>query len=102
MADIIISVTDIPKLRQKLNPNKASRQDSMKPVVLKNLCNEIAPLLAVIFQKSLNKGHAPKDWTKACVTPIFEMDNTSDPIHYRPISLTYILCNMLCQACPNS
>ena len=74
-----------------MNQNKTSGPDSMKPVVLKNLCNEIAPLLAVIFQKSLNTGQVPKDWNKACVSPIFKKGNKSDPINYRPISLTCIL-----------
>ena len=88
MADITISVNGITKLLQKLNPNKASGPDSMKPIVLKNLCKEIAPVLAVIFQKSLNTGQVPKDWTKACVTPIFKKGNKSDSINY-PMLLTW-------------
>ena len=67
----------------------------MKPVVLKNLCNEIAPLLAVIFQKSLKTGQVPKDWTKACVTLIFKKGNKNDLIYYCSISLTCILCKVM-------
>ena len=94
MADITISVSGITKHLQKLNPNKASGPDSVKPIVLKNLCivlknlcKEIAPDLAVIFQKSLNTGQVPKDWTKTCVTPIFKKGNKSDSINY-PMILT--------------
>ena len=95
MADITVSVNGITKLLQKMNPNKASGPDSMKPVVLKNICNGIVPLLVVIFQKTLNTEQVPKDWTKACVTPIFKKGKKTDPINYRPISLTCILCKVI-------
>ena len=78
-----------------LNPSKASGPDSIKPIVLKNLSNEIALFLSVLFQKSLDSGQVPHDWTKACVTPIFKKGDRSDPINYRPISLTCILCKVM-------
>ena len=62
---------------------------------LKNLSNEIALFLSVLFQKSLDSGQVPHDWTKACVTPIFKKGYRSDPINYRPISLTCILCKVM-------
>ena len=43
------------KTALQLNPSKASRQDSIKPIVLKNLNNEIALFLSVPFQKSLDR-----------------------------------------------
>ena len=55
MAIISISANGITKLLQNLNAHKAPGPDSMKPVVLKNLCNEIAPFLAVLFQKSQDR-----------------------------------------------
>ena len=95
MADISIYVNCITKLLQNLNAHKAAGQDSMKPVVLENLCNEIAILLAVIRQKSLKTGQVPKDWTGACVTPIFKYGDESDPINYRPVSLICILYKVI-------
>ena len=74
-----------------LNPSKASGPDFIKPIILKNLSNEIALFLTVLFQKSLDSGQVPHDWTKACITPIFKKGDKSDPINYRPISLTCIL-----------
>ena len=71
------------------------RSTVLKPTVLKNLSNEIALFLSVLFQKSLDSGQVPHDWTKACVTPIFKKGDKSDPINYRPISLTSILCKMM-------
>ena len=95
MPEITISVPGIIKLLCNLNPSKASGPDSIKPIVLKNLSNEIALFLSVLFQKSLDSGQVPHDWTKACVTPIFKKGDRSDPINYRPISLTCILCKVM-------
>ena len=95
MPEITIAVPGIIKLLCNLNPSKASGPDSIKPIVLKNLSNEIALFLSVLFQKSLDSGRVPHDWTKACVTPICKKGDKSDPINYRPISLTCILCKVM-------
>ena len=78
-----------------LNPSKASGPDSIKPIVLKNLSNKIALFLSVLYKKSLDSGQVLHDWTKTCVTPIFKKGDKSDPINYRPISLTCILCKVM-------
>jgi len=51
--------------------------------------------VSLIFQKSLDSGQLPSDWTKANVSPQFKKGNTSDPANYRPISLTCVLCKLL-------
>ena len=69
MPEITTYVPGIIKLLCNLNPSKASGTDSIKPIVLKNLSNEITLFLSVPFQKSLDSSQVPHDWTKACVTP---------------------------------
>ena len=95
MPEITISVPGIKKLLCNLNPSKASGPDSIIPIVLKSLSNEIVLFLLVLFQKSLDSGQVPHDLTEACVTPIFKKGDKSDPINYRPISLTCILCKLM-------
>ena len=95
MPEITIFVPGIIKLLCNLNPSKASGPDSTKPIVLKNLSNGIALFLSILFQKSLDSGQVPHDWTKACVTPIFKKGDKSDLINYRPISLTSIVCKVM-------
>ena len=58
-------------------------------------CTCIAPILQVIFQRSLNTGRVPKDWSTAFVCPLFKKGDTSLASNYRPISLTSILCKVL-------
>ena len=55
----------------------------------------IAPILQVVFQRSLNTGRVQKDWSTAFVCPLFKKGDTSLASNYRPISLTSILCKVL-------
>ena len=55
----------------------------------------IAPVIQVIFQRSLDTGRVPKDWSTAFVCPLFQKGDTSLASNYRPISLPCILCKVL-------
>ena len=56
-----------------LKNHKASGPDSIPPMVLKELSNEIAPILQFIIQISLTTGQVP-DWEEANVAPIFQKE----------------------------
>ena len=82
MPDVDISTGGVLKLLTSLNPSKAAGPDAIKPVVLKELANETAPVVTAIFQLSLDIGTVPLDWKMALVTPLFKKgDNgsTTDP-----------------------
>lgn len=95
MPDISISVGGVQKLLSTLQIGKACGPDDLKPIVLKNLSVQIAPLVTKLFQKSLDTGTIPSDWTKANVTPLFKKGDKSNPANYRPISLTCVLCKLM-------
>ena len=59
--EINIACTGVLKLLQKLNPNKAAGPDNIRPKILKELAPEIAPILTIIFRKSLETGEVPPD-----------------------------------------
>ena len=93
---VTVSVNGILKLLSDLNPHKAAGPDQLKPLVLQRLREVIAPVLQVIYQKSLDTGRMPKDWSTAyTVCPLFKKGDTSLASNYRPISLTSILCKVL-------
>ena len=54
--DFRISVEGILKLLKNLKPGKAAGPDKLKPRLLQELCNEIAPILQIIFERSLQTG----------------------------------------------
>ena len=95
MPEITISVNGVLKLLSNLKPHKAAGPDNIRPLVLQNLRQQIAPILSLLFQKSLDTGILPKIWTSANVVPLFKKGNKEDPANYKPISLTCILCKIL-------
>ena len=95
MPDISIAAEGIDKLLVCLNPHKAAGPDKFKPIVLQTLHKELAPILQLIFQRSLDTGKLPDIWKEANVSPIFKKREKCDPSNYRPISLTCVLCKVL-------
>ena len=95
MPQIQISVKGIEKLLKSLNPHKAAGPDKFKPIILQTLHAELAPILQVIFQKSLDSGKLPHIWKEANVSPILKKGDRSDPANYHPIPLTCVLCKVL-------
>ena len=94
MPDIQVSSNGIEKLLKGLYPHKAAGPDQLKPIVLQTLHKELAPILKLIFQKSLNTGRLHSIWKKANVSPIFKKGDKTEPANYRPISLTCVLCKV--------
>ena len=92
MPEIHVSQSGIEKLLKGLNPHKAAGPDKFKPIVLQTLHKELAPILQLIYQRSLDSGKLPSIWKEANVSPIFKKGDKSDPANYRPISLTCVLC----------
>ena len=95
MHEIQISVKGIEMLLKSLNPHKGAGPDQFKPIVLQALHAELAPILQVIFQKSLDSGKLPHIWKEANMFPIFKKGDKSDLANYRPISLTCVFCKVL-------
>ena len=85
----------IDKLLVCLNPHKAAVPDKFKPIVLQTLHKELAPILQLIFQRSIDTGKIPDIWKEANVSPIYKKGEESEPSNYRPISLTCVLCKIL-------
>ncbi|MCG8034905.1 MAG: hypothetical protein JAY75_17900 [Candidatus Thiodiazotropha taylori] len=70
MEDVCISVNGILKLLQALKPRKAAGLDRLNPLVLKELRDEIAPIMKIIFERPIATGKLPVDWCKTQVTPV--------------------------------
>ena len=93
--NIIMSTDHIKKLLLKLNISKASGPDGINGRLLKELCNEISPLLKTIYDKSMQEGSLPYQWKEAHVIALFKKGNKRSPNNYRPVSLTSICCKIM-------
>ena len=95
LSKIHISEEGIRKLLKGLNPNKACGPDKISPQVLKELADEVAPILTLLFRTSIDTDTVPKDWRSANIAPVFKMGEHYDPANYRPVSLTSIPCKIM-------
>ena len=95
MPKINITKPGILKLLRGLNPAKAPGPDNISPRILKDLADELADPLTIIFQKSLQEKKVPEDWKQANVTPVFKKGQKYERGNYRPISLTCIASKLM-------
>ena len=70
MESLQIDVLMVKEKLQKLKRHCSPGPDGIANAVLIEACNELAPPLAIIFQKSLHQSSVPADWKSANVTPI--------------------------------
>ena len=95
MSDIQFKPEEIFKKLINLKISKSPGPDQIHPRVLKEIANEISPLLCTIFNNSIENAVLPCDWKIADVTPIFKKGDKKCPENYRPISLTSVVCKIL-------
>ena len=89
MQDFDISKAEVAKFLSNLNVTKAAVPDAIRPIVLKELSQVVAPVITVIFQTSLDSGTVPIDWKKAQVCPVFKKGNKTQT----DISHLYLMQN---------
>ena len=84
---IVVNRKGVLKLLNDINPYKATGPDAIPGRLLKSLSDEVADILTMIFQASLDQGKIPQDWKKAFISPIFKKGDRHKPANYRPVSL---------------
>ncbi|KAJ7411769.1 hypothetical protein BTVI_48682 [Pitangus sulphuratus] len=77
-------------LLSHLDPHKSMGPGGIHPRVMRELVEELAKLLSIIYQQSWLSGEVPDDWKLVNVTPIHKKGQKEDPGNYRPVSLTSV------------
>ena len=95
MPEITITDKGFEGLLKGPNPNTASGPDEISPRLLKELHEEIAPILTKIYRSSLSTGIVPDDWKAALVAHVYKKGPKCKPSNYRPISLTCIASKLI-------
>ena len=97
MPKINIHPSGVKKLLDILDTNKATGPDLIPTRVLKECSSILAPVLAELFQNSIDTGIVPDDWLTANVVGIYKKGDKQEPANYRPVSLrpTSVTCKVL-------
>ena len=95
MPPLLITKNMVTKVLSSLKVDKSPGLDEMHPKILKELQEEIADGLTIIFNKSLTSKEIPSVWKKARVVAIYKKKNKNLACNYRPVSLTSIVCKVM-------
>jgi hypothetical protein len=95
IGQLVVTEDRVQKELMKLNPNKSPGPDRLHPRLLKEAALQLTRPITAIYNKSLEEGIVPTQWTEGEITPIFKKGDKSKPSNYRPVSLTSVLCKVL-------
>jgi len=86
----IIQEEAVNDLLCHLDADKSVGPDGIHLRELRELAEQLAKTLSIIYQQSWLTGEVPGDWRIASVTPIYKKGWKKDPGNYRPVSLTSV------------
>ena len=85
--NLVLSEKDIIDALKTLKVSKASGPDGISPRMLKHTVLSISPVLAKLFNLSLQTSYFPLIWKQANAIPVFRKGNPNLTFNYRPVSL---------------
>ncbi|KAL5247652.1 hypothetical protein ACHWQZ_G019515 [Mnemiopsis leidyi] len=96
LCDIDITFDKVKQQLEGLNCFKSYGPDGVHPKLLKSLADDSSFVEAVVklFRKCTDSGELPKIWKSASLTALFKNGSKTDPLNYRPVSSTCIMCKV--------
>ena len=91
MSPIKLSTQKVRQTLLQLDTSKSKGPDDIPAMVLKTCAPELAPIFDKLFQLSYTLGTVPTSWKQAHVFPIPKKGDKSNPLNYRPITITALI-----------
>lgn len=90
-----MSRLELEKELEAVDKTKASGPDEISCWVLKECAKKLSEPLFIICKDSFQKGKLPESSKQANIVPLFKKGNRQDPLNYRPVSLTSVVCKIM-------
>ena len=94
MEEIIVERQEILDMLKKLDVRKSMGSDGVNGWILKECADQMVEPIFRLIMFSLYTGELPVEWKSANIVPIYKGGCREDPLNYRPISLTSIVCKI--------
>ena len=93
---LVITEEDVYNELKSINIFKSFGPDNIHPKLLRGLADSpsFVKALTDLYKKCISDCKIPKIWKLANVIALHKKDSKLDPLNYRPVSLTCILCKI--------
>ncbi|GMR61340.1 hypothetical protein PMAYCL1PPCAC_31535, partial [Pristionchus mayeri] len=92
--DAMFSRFEICDMIEKWKNSSCRTPDNINMFFIKSIAVPLAIPLEIIFEKSYETAEVPKRWKHSIITPLRKKPPFSDPLNYRPVSITSFFCRV--------
>ncbi len=90
----ITVIKEVYTMMEELEERKATGPDGVSGFILKECRKQLIEPLFDIIKCSLSTGRVPKEWKREDIVPIYKCAKKEEPLNYRPVSMTSIVCKI--------
>ena len=87
----VIQESEVRSLFRSQNPRKASGPDNVSPATLRSCADQLAPVFAALFNKSLEQCHVPRCFKTSTIVPVPKKPSIARLNDYQPVALTSVV-----------
>ncbi|GMR57032.1 hypothetical protein PMAYCL1PPCAC_27227, partial [Pristionchus mayeri] len=92
--DEIFKRFEICDMIEKWKSSSCRTPDNINMCFIKKIAVPLVIPLEIIFKKSYDTAEVPKRWKHSIITPLRKKPPFSDPLNYRPVSITSFFCRV--------
>ena len=94
LTDVIYTEQKVKEKIDSLRTEAVGGADGISPRILKEIKEEVALPLKILFCRSMDENKTPGEWKESDVVPIFKGGSKFLPKNYRPVNLMKTICKV--------